>query len=213
MSIVDYGMGNLFSVDGAVRHCGAIPALATKPDEIQNAQRLIIPGVGAFGDGMKKIQESGLLEPIREFAKSGKPVLGICLGMQLLFEKSFEFGEHEGLALIPGNIVPIPSYNQKGEAIRVPHVGWNTLKPTEKEPEIAWRGSILMNTPPESSVYFVHSFFADCNDTPYDIADCDYNGVRIPAVVRNENIVGCQFHPEKSGPVGLQILSSFLEPA
>jgi len=210
VTIIDYGMGNLYSIENAVRNCGSIPTRTSIPTEIANANRLILPGVGAFGLGMSELSQRGLIEPIKAFSKQGKPVLGICLGMQLLFTKSGEFGEHDGLNIIPEIIVPIPEFNHQGRANVVPHVGWNELLLPEHKQQNSWQDTILKDIPVGSSVYFVHSFFADCASTSYEISDCEYNDMRIPSVVKVNNTFGCQFHPEKSGPIGLKILNNFL---
>ena len=210
VTIVDYGMGNLFSIENAVRNCGSIPIRTSCPEEIACSERIILPGVGAFGLGMSELSQKGLIEPIKAFSDQGNPVLGICLGMQLLFTKSGEFGEHEGLNIIPGKISPIPEFNHRGIASLVPHVGWNELLLPEQKQQDFWQNTILKDVPVGSSVYFVHSFFADDVNTLYDISDCEYNEIRMPSVVKFNNTFGCQFHPEKSGPIGLKILKNFL---
>ena len=206
--VVDYGMGNLLSVARAMEHCGANVQLTRSPEAIRSAERVVLPGVGAFKVGMAGLQERGLVEPLREFAGSGRPLLGICLGMQMLFELSEEFGEHAGLGLIAGRVVPIPAQGSKGEAHKIPHIGWNELVPSGS-PD-AWMSSILRHVPAHCSAYFVHSFAAIPAHQRERVADCFYDGIQIAAVVRSGSVAGCQFHPEKSGKTGLAILDSFI---
>jgi len=210
--VVDYGMGNLFSVCRALEACGAEPLLSNTPHEILKAKALLLPGVGAFADGMVGLSELGLIQPIREYAKTGRPLLGICLGMQMLLDSGEEFGIHEGLGLIPGTVRPIPSTGSDGQAHKIPHIGWNALlKPKTRKPETSsWADSILEEIEEEQRAYFVHSFTAVPTQEEHRLADCDYNGQRISAAVQSGNIYGTQFHPEKSGPVGLKILKNFL---
>lgn len=204
-AIVDYGVGNLFSLTCSVRALGAEAIITGKAEEIRRADRIILPGVGAFGDAITKLKDTGLVPVLEEQIASGKPLMGICLGMQLLFEKSFEYGEHAGLGWLHGSVRSLADALKRTgcEKLKVPHMGWNSLVYTDKK-------SPLLNTVPEGSfVYFVHSFYAtDCDDSL--CAWSDY-GVRIPAVVGKDNVYGCQFHPEKSGSVGLGILDSFLK--
>lgn len=199
IAIIDYGVGNLFSLSASLTQL-SIPFLITKSKaEIQSASHIILPGVGAFGDASKLLFQSGLADIIKE--ESGKkPLMGICLGMQLLFEKSFEFGEHVGLGLIPGEILPIK--NDLKTDLKVPHMGWNKLNITQNTP-------ILKETQEDSFVYFVHSFYANTN-AEYISSTAEYE-IQIPATVCHHNTFGCQFHPEKSGDVGLQILKSFYD--
>lgn len=198
--VVDYGLGNLFSVSRALAAAGGLPRVSSDADEIRAAERLVLPGVGAFGDGMGGLRERGLVEPLREYAKAGRPLLGLCLGLQLFLERGTEFGEHEGLGLIPGAV-------EKVEApAKLPHIGWNAL-------EGRWDGSILAGLPQGAQVYFVHSYAPVPARAADSLATCDYAGTRIHVALRKDNVTGCQFHPEKSGPVGLRILSRFLEDA
>jgi glutamine amidotransferase len=205
--VVDYGMGNLFSVCRALEACGVEPVLANTPQEILDAKALLLPGVGAFADGMAGLSELGLIQPIREYAKTGRPLLGICLGMQMLLDSGEEFGIHEGLGLIPGAVRSIPSTGLDGQPHKIPHIGWNALLKTETS---FWTDSILDEIEEEQRTYFVHSFTAVPTNEEHRLADCDYNGQRISAAVQSGNIYGTQFHPEKSGPVGLKILKNFL---
>ncbi len=198
IAIVDYGVGNLFSLRSSFRAIGADAVFTSDESVIRSADRIILPGVGAFEDAAKKLRASGLQEVILSEVKNGKPLLGICLGMQLLFEKSYEFGEHKGLGLIPGNIVSFEGRIDK--SLKIPEIGWNELK-LNKE-------SVLYNGFNGGEyVYFVHSYFADC-DSRYVSAFSEYD-IDFPASVEYENIYGCQFHPEKSGKVGLKILENF----
>ncbi len=207
VTIIDYGVGNLLSVSRAFEHCGAVVKLAHDAAEIEQAERLVLPGVGAFADGMQGLRERGLIEPIRRYAASGRPLMGICLGMQMLATASEEFGEHEGLNLIPGRVRAIPRVAVDGSPLKTPHIGWSALlKPSNAN----WTGTILGTTAPESSVYLVHSFAVDVDDSADLLSHCVYGGHRISAVIRRSAISGCQFHPEKSGPAGLRIIDGFL---
>lgn len=201
IAIVDYGVGNLFSLKSSLETVGADVAVTGDAELLRRADRIVLPGVGAFGDAAKKLRDTGLVPVLTEEAKAGKPLLGICLGMQMLLEKSYEYGEHEGLGLIPGAIRPIgdvipPDY-------KIPHIGWNALHfPEKKHP-------IFREITEGDHVYFVHSFHGtDCAE--FTAATTEYGGI-LTAAVAKDNIVGCQFHPEKSGPVGLKILKAFCE--
>ena len=200
LAIVDYGVGNLFSLCSSLKSLDKAAIVTSDPEKIRAAERIILPGVGAFGDAAEKLRKSGLDTLVREEAASGKPLLGICLGMQLLFEKSYEFGEHPGLGLLRGSIIPM-----KGtipEALKIPQMGWNSLIIKRSHP-------LLRDVKEGDCVYFVHSYYAaDCEDSL--IASCDY-GRELTAAVAQGNVMGCQFHPEKSGKVGLSILKAFCE--
>lgn len=200
IAIIDYGVGNLFSLKSSFSALGEECIVTSSKEDIKKADRLVLPGVGAFGDAMKKLEASGLIPVIKEDAKSGKPLLGICLGMQLLFEKSFEYGEHNGLGLIRGEVRPLKSIVPT-EA-KIPHIGWNNLKFTKKS-------ELLKYIKDGDYVYFVHSFYAD-NCRQSIIADTDYY-VPVTAAAECGSVYGCQFHPEKSGNVGLNILKAFCE--
>ena len=199
LAIVDYGVGNLFSLKSSFAAIGVEAVVSSDPEVIRSAERIVLPGVGAFEDAAKKLRNSGLAEVVVQEAKKGKPLLGICLGMQLLFDKSYEYGEHAGLGLIPGNVRPIagvipPDY-------KIPHIGWNALKLAANP---LWK-----YIREGDYVYFVHSFYAaDCDESV--IASAEYGAPLTAAVARN-NVYGCQFHPEKSGNVGLNILRAFCE--
>ncbi len=201
LAVVDYGVGNLFSLRSSLVSLGIDTVVTGDKAEIEKADRIILPGVGAFEDAANKLRETGLDRVITERAKAGTPLMGICLGMQLLFDKSYEYGEHDGLGLITGKVVPmqgvIPS------KLKVPHIGWNALHFTDKKSEI------FKYIKENDCVYFVHSYFADeCDEAV--IATAEY-GKELTAAVQNENVFGCQFHPEKSGEVGLKILKAFCE--
>ena len=200
IAIVDYGVGNLFSLKCSLAAIGAEVTVTGDAAALQNAEKLILPGVGAFEDAAKKLHDSGLDSVIREEAEKGKPILGICLGMQLLFEKSFEYGEHRGLGLIPGSVVPMAGVIPQG--LKIPHIGWNALRLRKESPLFRYLSD-------GDFVDFVHSYYASGCD-PYVIADTEY-GAWLTAAVQNGNVFGCQFHPEKSGSVGLNILKAFAE--
>ena len=200
IAIVDYGVGNLFSLKCSLAAIGAEVTVTGDAAVLQSAEKLILPGVGAFKDAARKLHDSGLDNVIREEAKKGKPILGICLGMQLLFEKSFEFGEHQGLGLIPGSVVPMAGVIP--QELKIPHIGWNALRLRKESPLFRYLSD-------GDFVYFVHSYYAAGCD-PYVIADTEY-GAYLTAAVQNGNVFGCQFHPEKSGSVGLNILKAFAE--
>ena len=206
--IVDYGIGNLFSVTRAFESCGATVRLTTDGSHIAEAERVVLPGVGAFEDGMKGLRQRGQIEPVQHFIGSGRPFLGICVGMQLLMEVGEEFGEHAGLGIVPGRVKPIPATGIDGRPHRVPHIGWSCLVPPLHGRD--WKGTILQDLPQEPSVYFVHSFAPVPSRDADRVADCLYDGQRISAVIRSGNAYGCQFHPEKSGPTGLKIVQNFL---
>lgn len=201
IAVVDYGVGNLFSLASSLSAVGADAFVTGEADAIRSADKILLPGVGAFADAVKKLRERGLFSLLREEAREGKPLLGICLGMQLLFEKSYEFGEHEGLALIPGTVRPIAEQIPAG--LKIPHIGWNALHFTGA------RHPLFRYIKDGDSVYFVHSYAAvDCGDAV--IATAEY-GAPLTAAVAKGSVLGCQFHPEKSGNVGLSILRAFCE--
>ena len=200
--IIDYGVGNLFSLKSSLAYLGEEAIVTSDRKIIENAPRIILPGVGAFADAAAKLRESGLDEVVKDVAKKGTPLLGICLGMQMLFDKSYEFGEHEGLGLIPGAVKPFAPLI--GE-LKVPQIGWNSLSfPKDKE-----RSPLFKYINEGDHVYFVHSYAAmDCDE--YVTATTEY-GATLTAAAQNGNVMGTQFHPEKSGNVGLNILKAFIE--
>lgn len=198
IAIIDYGVGNLFSLSSSLRAVGTEVVVTDDREILKKADRLILPGVGAFADAAAKLRAGGLDGFVREQAASGKPLLGICLGMQLLFEKSYEFGEHQGLGLIPGEIVPMQGTIPAD--LKIPQIGWNRLQLKGESP-------LFQHIQDGDYVYFVHSYYASGCD-PYVIATTDY-GIEMTAAAAHGNVYGCQFHPEKSGPVGLKILAAF----
>ena len=200
VAIIDYGVGNLFSLRSSFAAIGQEAEVTSDPDALRRAERIILPGVGAFGDAAEKLRKSGLDQAVREAAAQGKPLMGICLGMQLLFEKSYEYGEHQGLGLLKGEIRPIAERIPAG--LKIPQMGWNALKIVRKAP-------ILKYTEEGEYVYFVHSYSAvKCGDSL--LAATEY-GAELTACAGKDNVTGCQFHPEKSGKVGLKILKAFCE--
>ena len=206
VTVVDYGVGNLFNVMRALTFVGAHPKLATSAADIKNASRLLIPGVGAFAAAMAQFQaKPDLHEATLAHGRGGKPLLGICLGMQLLFEKSQEFGAHQGLGFLAGQVVEIPHTRETGEKLRVPHIGWSELVRSAAD------HVLMTGLPTGSTVYFVHSFYALPANEALRVADTMYGGHRLAAIVARENIMGCQFHPERSSETGLQILKNFVE--
>ena len=208
VAVIDYGIGNLLSVRRGLEKCGATVAVTASPDVILSAPRVVLPGVGAFADGMAGLRRVGLDRVVRDVAEKGTPLLGICLGMQMLLDQSEEFGITAGLGLIPGSVIPVPSVTSDGRPQKIPHIGWNAMVPGEGG--AGWGGTLLEDVKPGEAVYFVHSFMASPVTAAHRIADCLYGGMRVSAVVGRGNVFGCQFHPEKSGIVGLKILKSFL---
>jgi len=208
VTVVDYGMGNLFSVAQAFEHCGAGIVVTDVPEQVASADRLVLPGVGAFADGMAGLLSRRLIEPILEFCRRERPFLGICLGMQMMMEYSEEFGRHEGLGLVAGGVVPIPPKGSDGRPHKIPHIGWNTLSmPGGRR---SWESTPLKGVAPASSVYFVHSFMAAPKNPAHLLAECAYDGVPITAAVGRGSLFGCQFHPEKSARTGLTVIGDFL---
>ena len=199
IAIIDYDAGNLRSVEKALQYLGKETIVTRDPEQIRKADKVILPGVGAFGDAMKKLQEYHLDTLIHEIADSGKPLLGICLGLQLLFEESEESPGVEGLGILEGKIRRIP----EGEGLKVPHIGWNSL-------HLEHNGRLFRNIPENSYVYFVHSYYLEAKDPEIVKASTEY-GVHIHASVEKNNLFACQFHPEKSSETGLQILKNFAE--
>ncbi|MDQ7024285.1 MAG: imidazole glycerol phosphate synthase subunit HisH [Anaerolineae bacterium] len=199
LAVIDYGAGNLRSVMHALKHLNAVDVqLVQQAKQLEGAEKIILPGVGAFGAGMQQLHEQALVEPLKMAIADGIPYLGICLGMQFLFEDSDEMGDHHGLGGLKGKVRRFPSF----EALKVPHMGWNSLKST--------RDSILLDNMPENPyAYFVHSYYCDPDDESDILITVDY-GIPFTAAVERDNVYGVQFHPEKSQQVGLQILRNFL---
>ncbi len=201
IAIVDYGVGNLFSLANSFAAIGAEAVVTADPAALREADKIVLPGVGAFRDAAEKLRESGLGAVVTEEAKNGKPLLGICLGMQLLFDKGYEYGEHAGLGLIPGEVRPIAEVIPAD--YKIPHIGWNALRFTGR------KSPLFRHIKEGDCVYFVHSFYAaNCDESV--IATAEY-GAELTAAVQRGNVCGCQFHPEKSGKVGLNILKAFCE--
>ncbi len=200
IAIIDYGVGNLYSLCSSFKKIGADAVVTSDKKVIENAAKLILPGVGAFEDAAKKLRESGLGDLVKAQAKAGKYMMGICLGMQLLLNKSFEYGEHEGLGLIHGNVTPIKGYVR--DDLKIPHIGWNGLHFTKEH-------FLFKHIHEGDHAYFVHSYHAtDCEKDV--LATTEYDKM-LTAAIGKENVLGCQFHPEKSGDVGLKILRAFVE--
>jgi glutamine amidotransferase len=206
--VIDYGVGNILSVTRALEAAGASVITTCDPHLLLNADKLILPGVGAFADGMSELNKRGLIEPIRDFALTGKPLLGICLGMQLLFSESDEFGLHKGLNLLAGRVTAIPNEISDGGWRKTPHIGWNELKVSYGRD--GWDNTLLNGLVDSAAVYFVHSFAVSPEDSNIRLADCNYEGFIISAAIQKNRIFGCQFHPEKSGEIGLSIIKNFL---
>ncbi len=199
VGIIDYGVGNLFSLQSSFAAIGQDVMVSSDPEILRKADHILLPGVGAFEDAVKKLRASGLDQMVYEAVKAGKPMMGICLGMQMLFEKSFEYGEHQGLGLLKGQVIPMAGLLP--EDLKVPHMGWNALQITNPH------SKLLANTKEGDYVYFVHSYFASGCEEPL-AAQTEY-GQLLTAAVEKDNVFGCQFHPEKSGEVGLDILRAF----
>jgi len=200
VAIIDYGVGNLFSLRSSLKEIGAEAVVTSDEKVIAEADRIILPGVGAFEDAARKLRESGMAEVVKREAAAGKPVMGICLGMQLMFDVGYEYGVHEGLGLIRGSVRPIADVIPEG--YKIPHIGWNLLKFKQESP-------LFKYIKEDDYVYFVHSYYAaECNEST--IAVTEY-GAELTAAVANGNVYGCQFHPEKSGDVGMKILKAFME--
>lgn len=208
VTVIDYGVGNLLSVQRGLEHCGARVTLTDDPMQILTAKRVVLPGVGAFGNAMQALDRLGLVAVIRELAVRKTPLLGICLGMQLLLDESEEFGITAGLGLIPGRVIPVPTQSQLDEPQKIPHIGWSALQLSGAPG--GWQGTLLQDNLPGEATYFVHSFMAVPINPAHRIADCVYGGHLVPATIGRDQITGCQFHPEKSGEVGLKILRRFI---
>lgn len=206
VAIIDYGLGNLFSINQALKHVGLQPVITKDPQAIATADALILPGVGAFGNAMDCLIQTELIAPIMDFAKTGKPFLGICLGMQLLFTESEEFGHHNGLNLIQGKILRFPKVNLSQELNRVPQIQWNQIY---KNTDDIWNSSLLKNTCEGAYMYFVHSYFAKPENEKEVLSYTEYGGLKYASSVIKDNIIGIQFHPEKSAVQGIQIYQTW----
>ena len=210
LTVVDYGIGNTLSVCRAFQRFDADVCLSRDRSVIATSDRLVLPGVGAFQGGMNRLRELGLDTSILQFAQSQRPFLGICLGMQMMLDSSEEFGNHQGLGLIPGKVVAIPSAGSDSkQSYKIPHIGWNELIVGREQS--SWNNTILSTLPRRPYAYFVHSFTAIPDFPQHRLADTEYHGVRISAAIMSGNLYGCQFHPEKSSDVGLRIISEFLK--
>ena len=195
--IIDYGMGNLRSVQKGFEKVGYDAVISSDPNEVRKADKVVLPGVGAFGDAMHNLREAGMIEAIEETVKAGTPFLGICLGLQLMFESSEEFGLHKGLGILPGHVKLFPP------GLKIPHIGWNQAEIQKEDP-------ILKDIPDGSSFYFVHSYYVEPSD-PADITTLTEYGIRFASIASKDNVFGIQFHPEKSSAMGLRILKNFGE--
>jgi len=209
--VVDYGLGNLFSLRRALHHIGYETIVSSNPSDIENASYLLLPGVGAFGDGMKNLRERRLTDPIKQFAASGKPLFGICLGMQLFMTESEEFGLHKGLNLIGGRVARFRDPLPEGPTYKIPNVGWRSLE--YPEGRSSWNETLLDGVGEGSCVYFVHSYKVIPDERNHILAETNYAEGKYCSVIAKDNILGCQFHPEKSGETGLRILKNILNHA
>jgi glutamine amidotransferase len=210
VTIIDYGIGNILSVKRGFEYIGSSVCITETTEDIESAEYLVLPGVGAFADGMTGLQQKGLINAIINYTKRNKPFLGICLGMQMMLDESEEFGTHKGLGIIPGKVIGIDKCTVDGEPHKVPHIGWNKLHLPDSKTHLKWDNTLLDGVPIFSEVYFVHSFTAVPEQFDYRLADSYYGGRLISAIIKKGNAYGCQFHPEKSGEVGLQILRNFI---
>jgi glutamine amidotransferase len=206
VAILDYGLGNIFSVKQACAHARIDAILTSNPDDVKLSDGIILPGVGAFGDAMNYLKSFGLIEPIKEFINTGKPFMGICLGMQLMFSESEEFGAHEGLELIPGKIKRFPYRDKENNKVSVPQIQWNQI---QKNNDAIWQGSALKGIPENTYVQFVHSYYAAPETTDHVLAYTEYADIRYTSAVKRDNMTGFQFHPEKSGELGLRMYENW----
>ena len=211
VTVVDYGVGNLLSVRRAFEHLGARVTISADHWAMRDAERLVLPGVGAFGNCAEALGTRGLNEIVLNYVGTERPFLGICVGMQLLFTSSDEFGQHEGLNILAGSVTAIPGTDDRGRPHKIPHIGWTALEVPDGCSHLLWQNGILRDIQPGTPVYFVHSFTASPVNSGVRLADAHYNGRLLSAAVCENNITATQFHPEKSGAAGLQILSNFLD--
>jgi glutamine amidotransferase len=209
ITIIDYGIGNILSVKRGFESFGAKVTLTSDHQNILAAKRVVLPGVGAFANSMKALKNLGLVEVICEVAQNNIPIMGICLGMQLLFEESYEFGITKGLGLLPGSVIPIPSKTLLGLTLKTPHIGWRKISQTNQTNQTNWHEKLLQDSSNSDFFYFVHSFMGVPRNDSHRIANCFYGDYKIAAIVGRDKIIGCQFHPEKSGNAGLKILRQF----
>lgn len=207
VTVIDYGVGNLLSVQKALMHCGAEVLFADNEEKILAADLLFLPGVGAFANAMDELNQRNMVGAIKAYCATQKPFLGVCLGMQLMLDQTEEFGVHNGLGLIAGKVEAVPNKTVSGAKQKVPHIGWNEMyRPASSNAN----SKMLSSLEEKSSVYFVHSYRARPDDTKHVLSVCDYGGHEVAAIIGKDNMYGCQFHPEKSGDIGLSILSSFI---
>ena len=207
ITVIDYGLCNLFNVSNALEYIGAEVIITDRHEEIKKASHLLLPGVGAFKNGMEGLNERGLTDPIKEHIEKKRPFFGICLGMQMMMSKSHEFGEIDGLGIIEGIVTKIPTRNSKNISHKIPHIGWNKLIVNNNNDT----HDLLKGQDDKSSMYFVHSYRVNCNNNKNIMATTNYNDVKITAIINKDNAYGCQFHPEKSGKNGLKILKQFIQ--
>ncbi len=207
VTVVDYGIGNLLSVSRALAHVGGDVEITDQASKVASAERLVLPGVGAFEAGMRELKNRSLVDAVTRFGETGRPLLGICLGMQLLLEESEEFGQHRGLGLIRGVARALPRTDEHGFRLKVPHIGWSAVTAPSG---VSWDGSALAGLSPGVAFYFVHSFAAHPADAASTLATCSFGGNPITAAIQQGNLTGFQFHPEKSGPAGLSLLGRFV---
>ena len=207
ITIIDYGCGNILNLVRAINFLGYKVEVTNDKKKILNSSHVILPGVGAFGNAMQQLKKYDLQNTIFEYTKLNKPLFGICLGMQILLTKSYEFGKHEGLGLIKGEVLKIS--NKTDKKIKIPHVGWNEIYPINNEKK--WENKILKNLTAGTNFYFVHSYVCFTKNPNSTVAVCNYSNISIPAVVAENNVFGCQFHPEKSGEDGINVIKNFCE--
>jgi glutamine amidotransferase len=209
ISVIDYGVGNLLSVQRGFDNCGAEVNFVSTPAEILAAEKLVLPGVGAFPNAMTSLSNLGLVSAIQDFSLTGRPMLAICLGMQLLLDESEEFGKTEGLGIIEGLVTAVPNTDAMGAKRKIPHIGWNELHTRQSKEN--WQDSILNGLSSGAATYFVHSYMATPKNQENLLAYTPYGATDVPAVITKNYVTGCQFHPEKSGEVGLSILRNFMK--
>lgn len=203
IAIIDYGVGNLYSIKKSLDNLSNNVFITEDPEKISSADAIILPGVGSFEAGMEGLNVRNLIEPVKKFALTGKPILGICLGAQLLLDKGYEFGVFNGLGIIPGKVIKFPKLKKE----RIPHIGWNGIFPLKKN---GWTKTVLDSVRPDSDLYFVHSYVLQPSKQGNILALANYDGYQFCSAIQKNNIYGCQFHPEKSGQVGLKIIKNFV---
>jgi len=209
IGIVDYGSGNIHSIEKALKYVGAETNLITEPKQVDECDKIILPGVGAFGSASRRLQSLGFKEKILKVIIERKPVLGICVGMQMLFERSFEYGEHSGLAALSGSIEKIKPSVYMGLKVKIPHIGWSAICRPVKNSNKLWNKTILKGISEDTKFYFVHSYSANPKNPDICLADTIYGSQHLTAAVQSGNLYGTQFHPEKSGEAGLVVLENF----